>query len=77
MNDIPDNDAHAILEQVARLQNAHRCGEETSGLHDELVDRYGIQTIAEVMAQRDELERLGAEVTLLRVFGARALYGHE
>ncbi|WP_331760979.1 hypothetical protein OG225_43005 (plasmid) [Nocardia sp. NBC_01377] len=75
MSDISDQDAHAILEQMASLRAAHRRGDDDIDLTlHRVVERYGMAAVAEVMAARDDRERLGVEVELLRQFGS-ALYG--
>ncbi|WP_063043731.1 hypothetical protein [Nocardia pseudovaccinii] len=76
MSETSDQDEH-ILEQMGHLHSAHQRGDSdaAAAIHGQLVDRFGMARIAEVMAARDDRERLGAEVDLLRLFGADVLYG--
>ncbi|MFI6959651.1 hypothetical protein ACIBJI_40070 [Nocardia sp. NPDC050408] len=77
MSDTAADDEHAILEQTRAAQVAHAAGDHDTAyaLHADLVTRYELTAIADVMYQRDVRERLGIEVELLRTFGPTALYG--
>jgi hypothetical protein len=70
-------DEHAILDLARRIHEAHSRGDRDTAavLLDSLHTDYEQHAVAEAMARRDALDQLSAEATLLRVFGAAALYG--
>ncbi|WP_280454167.1 hypothetical protein [Nocardia brasiliensis] len=78
MSDSAADDEHAILRQACAVQAAHTAGDDVTAhaLAAELITRYGVLAIAEVMSKRDGCQRLGVEVQLLQMFGPTALYGH-
>lgn len=76
MTDFSADDEQAILDLTREIQEAWARGDDAAakGLLDDLTDRFGVEALAAVMAARDDRERLGVEVELLRLLGPR-LYG--